>query len=245
MRNELAKVKRHLGASVAHAHALAVPVDPHGQVQTTMVPSLTEFIDGDRHRAERGGRFALHKTKVFRQLVGHQTAQRHVVGQHHQADAFQGFIGRGLHRHVAGDHGNFSFKVDAVVGGDAHHVVAGAQKIITATLVHQRVGVVIGRHFGVARGAHQLDVVHVGRAISPLKGTRQGCHAHLGVEGEGVAGAALVQGLRQVLQLRRDEVPVVQQLLHVAGDAARIMGAGQVARHHHQLSIARSVFVSG
>ena len=48
----------------------------------------------------------------------------------------------------------------------------------------------------------------------------------------------LVQSLRQVLQLRRDEVPVVQQLLHVTGDAARIMGAGQVARHHHQLSIA-------
>ena len=126
MRNELTEVKRHLGAGVAHAHALAIPVHPHRQVQAAMVPGLTQFIDGDGHRAERGSGFALHKAKVFCQLVGYQAAQRHVVGQHHQADAFQGFVGRGLHRYVASDDGDFSFKVDAVVGGHTHHVVTRA-----------------------------------------------------------------------------------------------------------------------
>ena len=44
-------------------------------------------------------------------------------------------------------------------------------------------------------------------------------------------------------ELRRDEVPVVQQLLHLVGDAGRIMGGAQVTGHHHQLSVAGAVLV--
>ena len=68
----------------------------------------------------------------------------------------------GLHGHIASDDGDFGLEVDAkgLVGAD--HRVARAQKIVTAALVHQRVGVKAGRHFRVAGRTHQLDMVEVG-----------------------------------------------------------------------------------
>ena len=54
----------------------------------------------------------------------------------------------------------------------------------------------------------------------------------------GIAIAGPIQRLVQVLQLRRHEVPVVQHLLQFAGNAGRIMGQSEVARHHHQLAVA-------
>ena len=58
-------------------------------------------------------------------------------------------------------------------------------------------------------------------------------------------GFAVVKVVREVLQLRQHEVPIVQHLLHAVGNASCIMRHGQVTGHHHQLPIARSVFVSG
>ncbi|MPN53944.1 hypothetical protein SDC9_201613 [bioreactor metagenome] len=49
----------------------------------------------------------------------------------------------------------------------------------------------------------------------------------------------------QVLQLRRQEVPVVQHVLQAVGDAGRIMGRAQVARDDNQLSVTGTVFVGG
>jgi hypothetical protein len=66
---------------------------------------------------------------------------------------------------------------------------------------------------------------------------------HCRIEREGVARAAAVQLVVQVLQLGREEVPVVQHLLQLAGDAGRIMGCAQVARDDNQLAVARAVFV--
>ena len=58
------------------------------------------------------------------------------------------------------------------------------------------------RHLGVARRAHQLHVVDVGRAVGPLVGARQRRHALRRIEGKGMARLALVQRVVQVLQLR-------------------------------------------
>jgi hypothetical protein len=49
----------------------------------------------------------------------------------------------------------------------------------------------------------------------------------------------------QVLQLGREEVPVVQHLLQPGGDAGRIMRRAQVARDDDQLAVARAVLVGG
>ena len=67
----------------------------------------------------------------------------------------------------------------------------------------------------------------------------------MGVKGKGVAGFATVQGIREVLQLRRMKVPVVQHLLQGVGDAGRIMRGSQIAGDDDQLAVTRSVFVGG
>ncbi|MOA31554.1 hypothetical protein D3C78_1527170 [compost metagenome] len=54
---------------------------------------------------------------------------------------------------------------------------------------------------------------------------------------------ARVELLVQVLQLRRHEGPVVQHLLHAAGNAGRIMGQAQIAGDNNELAVARAVFV--
>ena len=60
-----------------------------------------------------------------------------------------------------------------------------------------------------------------------------------------MARLALVQREVQVFELRRQEVPVVQQLLHARGDAGGEVGAVQVARDDDQLAVARTVLVGG
>jgi hypothetical protein len=67
------------------------------------------------------------------------------------------------------------------------------------------------------RARHQLDVVHVGRAVGPLEGARQRRHAVRRVE-RNVWRAAVVQRVVQVAQLRRVERPVVEHALQRRGD---------------------------
>ena len=61
-------------------------------------------------------------------------------------------------------------------------------------------------------------MVDVGRAVGPLVGARQRRHAALGLEGKSVLRLAVVQPRRQVLELRREEVPVVEDLLQAGRD---------------------------
>ena len=52
--------------------------------------------------------------------------------------------------------------------------IARGQHAVRAALVHQRVGPEGLGHLGAARLPHQFDVVHIGRAVGPLIGARQG-----------------------------------------------------------------------
>jgi hypothetical protein len=63
----------------------------------------------------------------------------------------------------------------------------------------------------------------------PLVGTRQRRHALGSIERKGVARLSAVQGLIQVLQLRRQEAPVVQHLLQAVCNAGRIMSRPKIA----------------
>ena len=152
-----------------------------------------------------------------------------LFGQHDQADAVERLLGRGTHTHIGCDDGNLGLEVDAEGLAGHHHRVTRANEVVAAALVHQRVGVETLGHFGVTRLAHQLHMVDVGRAIGPLVGARQRGHTLRRIERESVAGVAAVQAVVQVLQLRREEAPVVQHLLQARGNAGRIMGRTQVA----------------
>ena len=71
--------------------------------------------------------------------------------------------------------------------------------------------------------AQQGGVAGIGRPRQTLVGARQRGHAHGRVKRESMTRFAVVEGFIQVLQLRGDEAPVVQRLLHAGGDARRIM----------------------
>ncbi len=235
----------HFRAGVAHADLAAVPGALQRQVDTATLPGVAQLIGRHGHGAEGAGGLALEEAEAFGKFVRNQVAQRHVVHQHQQAHAVERLLGCATHGHVAGDDGDLGLEVDAEVFAGHHHVVAGADEIVAAALVHQGVAVEGGGHFAVAGGAHQLDVVQVSRAVGPLVGARQRRHAQGRIKGESVPRLALVEGDVEVVQLGRMEVPVVQCLLQLVGDARRIMGGREVARDHHQLSVARAVFVSG
>ena len=148
--NQLTKVKSHFGACFAHAHLATIPSGLQGEVQTALVPGVAQFIQGDGHRTERCGRFALKEAKTFGQFVGDEIAQANVVGQHHQANAIECVLRCDAHGHIASDDCNFCFEVNAEFFITAQHRIAGPDEIIAATLVHQRVGVKALGHFRAA-----------------------------------------------------------------------------------------------
>ena len=187
MRNQLAKVKGHFRARLAHAHFAAIPSRLKCEVHSALIPRIAQFIQGHRHRAEGRGRFALEETKAFGQFVGNEVAQADIVGNHDQANAVECIFGCHAHGHIAGDHGNFCFKVDAKCFVTANHRIAWANEVIAATLVHEGIVVKAGRHFRTSRCTHQLHVVQIGRTIGPLIGPGQRRHALLGVKRKRVA----------------------------------------------------------
>ena len=90
-----------------------------------------------------------------------------------QPDRRRGLLAAGAHRHVAGDHRDLGLEVDAPGFVGSRDRIARTEEAVGAALVHQRIGPEARRHLGAARFAHQLDVVHVGRAVGPLVGARQ------------------------------------------------------------------------
>ena len=246
VRDQLAEVQAHLGAGVDVGRR-CWPFQAMSTGRCTRPPRQaapsSSGVTATGAKAVAG--LLCRKPNCLASSVGHQVAQAPVVGQHQQPHAVQRGVGAGAHGDVAGDHGQLGLEVDAPGGVGKDRVVAGAEQVVAAALVDTRVVHEVGRRLGAARAAEQVDVVGEGRAVGPLVGARQRRHAQLGVEGEGMARLALVQRLVQVFELRRQEVPVVQQLLHARGDAGGEVGAVQVARDDGQLAVARTVLVGG
>ena len=212
-------------------------------MQTPPLPGIAQLVQRHRHRAESRGWFALEKAEALGQLIGNQVAQADVVDEHDQANTVQRIFGIRAHGHIAGDDGNLGLKVDTHGRAGHDHIVTGTDEVIAAALVHQRVTVEIGGYLGVARLAHQLHVVDIGRAIGPLVSTWQRRHAAQRVKREGMACLAAVELMRQILQLGSHITPVIQHLLHAVGNASGIAGLTQVARHHDQLPVTRAILV--
>ena len=187
-------MKGHVRAGLAQAHSTAIPLGLHGQVHLAFSPICAQFIQCNGHRAESGGWLALKETKTFGQFVRYQVAQAPVVGQHDQADSFKRLVGCTSHRHIAGDDGHFAFKVDTPGFVGKRYLLAGAQKVVAAALVHQGFGVVIGRYFRMTGQADQFHMIDIGRAVGPLVGARQRGQTHGRVKREGVAGFTRARG---------------------------------------------------
>jgi hypothetical protein len=187
MRNELAEVEGHFLAGGAQAHTLAVPGRLDIQVHPAAGPGFAQLVGCHRDRTEGGGRLALEEAEALGQFGRDQVAQTPVVDQHQQAHAVQGRLGRRPHADVARDHRDLRLEVDAPVDRTECGLVAGAEEVVAAALVHQRVLVERGGYLGLACTAHQLHVVDEGRTIGPLVGAWQRRHAQARVEGEGMA----------------------------------------------------------
>ena len=123
-------------------------------------------------------------------------------------------------RHVAGDDDDLGLEVAAPGLVGERDRVARGEHLVGAALVHQRVGPEALGHLGAARLAHQLDVVHIGRAVRPLIGARQRRVGLALVEALLRDGAVGEIGGEQ-LELRRDPLPVVERRLQGRREMAR------------------------
>ena len=114
------------------------------------------------------------KPKPLASSAGIRLRRRHVVDQADQADGGQRLLAADALRHVAGDHRDLGLQVAAPGLVGQRDGIARGQEAVGAALVHQRVGPEALGHLGAARLPHQGDVVHIGRAVGPLIGARQG-----------------------------------------------------------------------
>ena len=114
------------------------------------------------------------KPKPLRELVGHQVAQRDVVGQHQQPDVRRARRRRvvpcGVSPRIAA---TSLSKSSPQAGIGERDVVARAEQHARAALVDERIGLQRRGRRGAARLAHAADVVEERRPVDPLVGARQ------------------------------------------------------------------------
>ena len=214
------------------------------QVDLAAVPRVAELVRRHRDRRERGRGLRLVEAETLGELGGNQVAQRPVVREHQQLDVLARLVGTRAHRHVVGDHRDLALEVDAELLARHHDVLAGAEKIVRASLVDERIGPETRRHLRAARLAHQLDVIHVRRAIDPLIRTRQRRHCAFETK-RSRRDSALLERLGRVAQQRHAPRPVVERLLQRTREMRYGQRARQAAIHEDQLAVASAVAQSG
>ena len=89
---------------------------------------------------------------------------------------------------------------------------------------------------------HQVPVIQEGGAVAPLISAWQRCGTRLGRKCNAAIDSTGVQRVRPRHQLGRNFLPTVQRILKRLSNRARTHGSRQVARHDHQVSIARTIF---
>ena len=202
MGDQLAEMKTHLCACIAQADLAIVPGALQRQVHAALLPGAAELIERHRYWAESRGRFAVYQAGAPGCLLRRHMPQRHFIGQHHQAYAFQGLLRCTAHGQVGADHRHLGVKVDAGVFAGQHHVITRAAKVLAAALVHQRRLIRCCGQLSTTGAQEQFGMAHEGSTLDPLVGAWQRRHAARRLKGKGVAGTALVQRVIQVLQLR-------------------------------------------
>jgi hypothetical protein len=166
-----------------------------------------------------------------------QAAQRNIVDQHHQPDRGCRLLAGCAHGHIADDHGDLAFQIDAVFRARHRDRITRPQEAVRAALIHQRVGPEARRHLCPARLANQLDVIDVGRAVGPLVGARQRRRTVMLMKTEGWHRAVL-ELLGEIGELRPDAHPVIQRRLQRGRDDKGVRGVRQVRRDDDQAAVA-------
>ena len=180
----------------------------------------------------------MEEAEALGELVRDQTAKAHVVDQHYQHDVSRGAFGAHPHRHVVGNDGDLGLEIDAPILHRHGDVLARPQHAVRAALVHQRVGPQPRRHLGAARLAHQLDVIEVGAAISPLVRAGQRGSERGRIQGEGIGAPPLVQLLGAPRQSSRGPGPVIERRLHGRRDILGRDGVFEIGGDDYQAAVA-------
>ena len=215
-RQEGAKVAlRHGGARRQRLHAPIAMADQR-QRPAPLNPAGSQFVRRQCHGRKGAGE----SLRARRGPLG-----AGAVAQQQQAHAFEGPRRGAALGDVAADHGQCAGALQTRVGGAAAQWRARGAQIVAGAL-------------------QQLQTIATEAGLHMLVGARQRSQAALRIEGEGVAGAALVQAFVQILQLRRQVVPIVEHLLQAVGDVRGVVRQAQVARDHDQLTVARTIVVA-
>ena len=213
VRNQGGEVESHVPSGVRRAHQVAVERRAQRQMQAGAIPGLAQLVSAHQHRREGGPGLGLIKAELLAQFRGNQLAQGHIVDQPDQLNVLSGLSGADPGGHIVGDHRHFGLEIDAPVLAFHGDGVLRADKGIRGPHIHQGVFPERGGQFGAARLAHQLDVGHVGAAIGPVIGPRQGRGAARDVKR--FAGADLAGAQRGVARFEpgRDARPIVEGAL--------------------------------
>ena len=136
-----------------------------------MPPSQASPSSSGRHgdRRERGRRLRLVEAEALRELGRNQVAQRPVVDEHQQPDVpaapARRVVPIGTSSVITATSPSKSMPNSSLATGTSSR---GAEQVVGAALVHQRIGPEARRHLRAARLAHELDMVDVGRAVGPV-----------------------------------------------------------------------------
>ena len=175
VRDQLRETRRSCpGPALGLPSSLPLIEASSGRCSLPSCQALAQLVRRHRHRRERRRRLAVEEAEALGELGRDQIAQRDVVDQHHAAGCARAAsaavapIGTSSVTTATSPSRSMPQASSASAMGSR-----GAEKGVRAALVHQRIGPEARRHLGAARLAHQLDMVHVGRAVGPLIGARQ------------------------------------------------------------------------
>ena len=241
MGNQLEEAEGHIHPGFGRTEQRTIEVSQKRQMHFAITPVIAELVRGDGHRRESARRFGLEETKALGQLRRNEVTQAHVVDQHQQFDVTGGPLRAYPHRHIIGDDGHLRLEIDPPLLRSHDNRPTGSQKAVGAPLIHQRIVPEALRHLGAAGLAHQLHMVDVGAAISPLVGARQRREARRFVKGKRVGHTALVKLLIDSLKPGGNLGPLVEGGLQRRGNLSHPHRPGQIPAHHHQSAIALAI----
>ncbi len=161
--------------------------------------------------------------------MGDQPAQRHIVDEADQPDGGQRFGAAGALAHIAGHHHHLGFQIEAPAGIVERDGITGAEELVAAALVHQRIMPETGGQLG--------DMVHIGAAIGPLIGAGQGRGGVAFVKA-GVRHGIVGQRQRHPFQHGGSAIPIIQHRLQRGVHGWRRRAPGQIIRDNDEAAIA-------